>query len=144
MRAGDIAVQSGLATANGRWCEVDFLTHESVAAKHVHVLGDAIQVAPQMPKSAHIAHAHGKVCAAAILALLAGHSPNQQPFYNSLCYSFVDDRSAVHVASLHRYDTAEHTMLPVHGAGELSDEASRAEGQLGEVWAQNIWADTFS
>lgn len=33
MRAGDIAVKSGLATANKRWCEVDFLTHESKAAK---------------------------------------------------------------------------------------------------------------
>ena len=31
MRAGEIAVKTGLATANQRWCEVDFLTFESVA-----------------------------------------------------------------------------------------------------------------
>ncbi|HEY9095030.1 MAG TPA: FAD/NAD(P)-binding oxidoreductase, partial [Hydrogenophaga sp.] len=42
MRAGDIALKSGLATANNRWCEVDFLTFESKAAKNVHVLGDSV------------------------------------------------------------------------------------------------------
>jgi len=52
MRAGDIAVKAGLATANKRWCDVDFLTFESKVAKNVHVLGDAIQIAPAMPKSA--------------------------------------------------------------------------------------------
>ncbi|TNF52761.1 MAG: NAD(P)/FAD-dependent oxidoreductase, partial [Burkholderiales bacterium] len=41
MRAGDVAVKAGLATANARWCEVDFLTFESKAAKNIHVLGDA-------------------------------------------------------------------------------------------------------
>src|SRR5690349_16740631 len=49
MRAGDIAVKSGLATANRRWCDVDWLTHESKAMKGVHVLGDALQIAPGMP-----------------------------------------------------------------------------------------------
>ena len=54
MRAGEIAVKAGLATANKRWCDVDFLTFESKVAKNVHVLGDAIQIAPAMPKSGHI------------------------------------------------------------------------------------------
>ena len=66
MRAGDVAVQAGLATANQRWCEVDFLTFESKVAKYVHVLGDAIQIAPAMPKSGHMANQHGKTCAAAV------------------------------------------------------------------------------
>ena len=71
MRAGDIAAKSGLATANRRWCEVDFLTFESVAAKNIHVLGDAIQTAALMPKSGHMANQHAKTCAAAV----AQHSP---------------------------------------------------------------------
>jgi sulfide dehydrogenase [flavocytochrome c] flavoprotein chain len=66
MRAGDIAVKTGLAT-NNRWCEVDFLTFESKAAKNIHVLGDAIQIAPGMPKSGHMANQHGKTCAAAVV-----------------------------------------------------------------------------
>src|SRR5699024_10202661 len=46
MRAGNIARSAGLTTANDRWCEVDFLTFESIAATRAHELGDAIQVAP--------------------------------------------------------------------------------------------------
>ena len=42
---------AGVVTANDRWCDVDFLTFESVKVPNVHVLGDAIQVAPAMPKS---------------------------------------------------------------------------------------------
>jgi hypothetical protein len=38
------------------------------------VLGDAIQVAPLMPKSGHMANQHGKLVAAAVLAALAGRA----------------------------------------------------------------------
>ena len=51
---------TGLATANQRWCEVDFLTFESTVAKNIHVLGDAIQIAPAMPKSGHMANQQAK------------------------------------------------------------------------------------
>ena len=37
MRAGEIAVQTGLANANARWCTVDYQTFESTAAKDIHV-----------------------------------------------------------------------------------------------------------
>ena len=52
MRAGAIAVQTGLANANARWCQVDFLNFESTAAKDIHVLGDAIQIAPRCRRAA--------------------------------------------------------------------------------------------
>ena len=42
-RAGRIAADAGLITANNRWCGVDFLTYESSAVKNVHVLGDAAE-----------------------------------------------------------------------------------------------------
>ena len=45
-----------MITANNRWCEVDFLTFESIKVKNIHVLGDAIQIAPAMPKSGHMAN----------------------------------------------------------------------------------------
>ena len=49
-RAGDIAQQAGLITANNRWCGVDWRSLESVAVKNIHVLGDATLSAPGMPK----------------------------------------------------------------------------------------------
>ena len=60
MSAGGIAMKSGLANVNARWCNVHYLTFESTAAKDVHVIGDAIQLAPLMPKSGHMANSHGK------------------------------------------------------------------------------------
>ena len=86
----------------------------------IHVLGDAIQVAPLMPKSGHMANQHGKVAAAAVLAALPGEPMNPSPVLNNACYSFINDREAVHVASVHRYDAAQKTFATVPGSGGLS------------------------
>ena len=144
MRAGDIAVKAGLATANKRWCDVDFLTFESKVAKNVHVLGDAIQIAPAMPKSGHMANQHGKTCAAAVVALLTGQEVNTMPIYNNTCYSFVSAEDVVHVASVHSYDADKKTMLTVPGSGGVSSAANELEGRYALAWARNIWADTLA
>ncbi len=135
--------EAGLANLNGRWCEVDFLSYESKVAPGVHVLGDAIQVAPQMPKSAHMANQQAKVCAAAVLDLLAGRELNRQPLLTNTCYSFIDPQQAIHVASVHAYDAQQRTMLPVPGAGGLSAQESALEGHYALQWARNIRADTL-
>lgn len=144
MRAGDIAVKTGLATANKRWCEVDFLTYESKAAKNVHILGDSIQTAPGMPKSGHMANQHGKTCAAAVVSLIMGKEPPQMPIFANTCYSFVTPSDVVHVASVHRYDKDKKTMLTVPGSGGVSSAASDLEGQYAMGWARNIWADMLA
>jgi NADH dehydrogenase FAD-containing subunit len=110
----------------------------------VHVIGDSIAAAPGMPKSGHMANQQGKVCAAAVVALLKGQPVNDEPIIANTCYSFVGDRDVVHVASVHRYDPAKKTMLPVQGAGGLSPEANLAEGVMAVAWAFNILNDTFS
>jgi sulfide dehydrogenase [flavocytochrome c] flavoprotein subunit len=144
MQAGDIAVKTGLATVNKRWCDVDFLTFESKVAAHIHVLGDAVQAASAMPKSGHMANQHGKTCAAAVVALLTGKAVNPQPIYTNTCYSFVSDKDVIHVASVHAYDAEKKTMLPVAGSGGLSAAANELEGQYAQAWARNIWADTLA
>jgi NADPH-dependent 2,4-dienoyl-CoA reductase/sulfur reductase-like enzyme len=142
-RAGAIAAQTGLANANQRWCEVDFLTFESTQAKNIHVIGDAIQVAPLMPKSAHMANQHAKVCAAAVVELLSGREPEQQPMLTNTCYSFVSDKDVIHVASVHAYNAEKKTLLAVSGSGGLSPNASETEGIYAMSWARNIWSDTL-
>ncbi len=144
MRAGDIAVESGLATANGRWCEVDFLTFESTVAPGVHVLGDAIQIAPGMPKSGHMANQHGKNCAAAVAALLLERPVNGDPVYANTCFSFVDASQAMHVASVHRYNFEKKTMLTVEGSGGLSAAPSNREGRTALSWLNAITADALT
>jgi NADPH-dependent 2,4-dienoyl-CoA reductase/sulfur reductase-like enzyme len=141
MRAGTIALKTGLANMNARWCEVDFLTFESKVAPNVHVLGDAIQIAPGMPKSGHMANQHGKTCAAAIVAILSGNDVSQMPLYNNTCYSFVNSTDVVHVASVHIYDAGKRTMVTVPGSGGVSAAANPLEGVYANAWARNIWAD---
>jgi NADPH-dependent 2,4-dienoyl-CoA reductase/sulfur reductase-like enzyme len=144
MRAGEIAVKSGLATANKRWCEVDYLTFESKAAKNVHVLGDSLQIAPGMPKSGHMANQHGKSCAAAVVALLSNKVVNNLPIYSNTCYSYVSENDAIHVASVHRYDAEKKTMTIVPGSGGVSAARSAIEGAYAMAWANNIWSDTLA
>jgi len=144
MRAGNIATQNGLNNANRRWCQIDWLTYESTAVKNVHILGDALQIAPAMPKSGHMANQHAKVCAAAVIALLTGDVVNATPMVANTCYSFIDDKNVVHVASVHRYDAAQKTMVTVAGSGGLSADANRTEGIFANSWARNIWADMLA
>ena len=143
-RAGAIARAAGVVTANDRWCDVDFMTFESVKVKNVHVLGDAIQIATGMPKSGHMANQHAKVCAAAVIALLAGQPPNPTPVLTNTCYSMITDKDSVHVCSVHQYDREKKTVLPVPGSGGLSPAMSAVEGAWAFAWARNIWADTLA
>jgi len=142
-RAGDIAERAGLITANQRWCGVDWLTMESVARKNIHVLGDATLSAPAMPKSGHMANQHAKIAAAAIIDLMHGRQPFQSPVIANTCYSFIDDRNVVHVASVHAYDPGQKTLVTVKGSGGLSSAATEIEGQYAMAWARNIWSDAL-
>jgi NADPH-dependent 2,4-dienoyl-CoA reductase/sulfur reductase-like enzyme len=141
MRAGALAVQTGLANANGRWCHVNFLNFESTAAKNIHVIGDAIQVAQGMPKSGHMANSHAKATAAAIVAELQGLEVNPHPMLTNVCMSYVDDKHVIHVASVHEYETPKKSFFTIGGSGGVSDARSDLEASYAEGWAQNIWAD---
>ena len=144
MRAGAIAVQTGLANSNARWCNVNFLNFESTAVRHIHVIGDAIQIAEAMPKSGHMANSQAKVLAAALVAELNDWEIDPAPMLTNTCYSFVDERRSVHVASVHAYHAAEQTFKPVHGAGGLSLEPTELEGRYAWSWAHSIWADALA
>jgi sulfite dehydrogenase len=142
-RAGNIAVKAGLITANNRWCGVDWRTLESTAVKGVHVLGDATLSAPLMPKSGSMANQQAKVCAAAIVALLGGRTPDPEPKIVNTCYSFVSDSEVVHVASVHTWNEKEKTLTTVPGSGGVSAARNGLEAKYAMAWAQNIWQDAL-
>ncbi|PXW93416.1 sulfide dehydrogenase (flavocytochrome c) flavoprotein subunit [Sphaerotilus hippei] len=141
MRAGALAVRTGLANANGRWCQVDFLNFASTLDADIHVIGDSIQIAQGMPKSGHMANAQAKVAAAAIVAELSGLGVNPQPMLSNVCLSFVDDTQAIHVASVHEYRADQRSFVPVPGSGGVSAARSVLEGHHADAWARNIRAD---
>jgi len=140
-RAGRIAQDCGLANVERRWCEVDFVSYASTVLPNVHVIGDAIDSG--LPKSAHMSNAQAKVCARAIVALMRGQAPDPAPAFGNTCYSHIDDRQAMHVATLYRYDAAKKSMQS-DGGSILSDRPSAQEGVDADAWAQQIWADVLT
>lgn len=139
-RAGKPAQMAALNNIDRRWCEVDFLSYESKLASDVHVIGDAVSAA--LPKSAHIASNQAKICANAIVALMAGQAPDPAPAFANTCYSFVSNQSAMHVANFYRYDEAKKIMVSVEGGVSLAPTVE--EGALAVDWANNIWSDTLT
>ena len=140
-RAGKIAQIAALTEKDYPWCEVNFLSYESKLVEHVHVLGDS--VAAGLPKSAHMATNQAKVCANAIVQLMAGQAPDPAPVFANTCYSFVSDTSAMHVANVYRYDAGKKMMISAEGGG-VSISPSEKEAVYATAWAQNIWADTLT
>ncbi|HEV3241438.1 MAG TPA: FCSD flavin-binding domain-containing protein [Casimicrobiaceae bacterium] len=142
--AGAVARALGMANANGRFCQVDFLTYESTAQRGIHVLGDAIQPAELMPKSGHMANQHAKVCAAAVVALLTGGEVNPEPVLTNACYSYIDAAEVAHSVSVHRFEPKEGTMRVVSGSSAVSPTPNAEEAAYAAAWARNIWADMLT
>jgi sulfide dehydrogenase [flavocytochrome c] flavoprotein chain len=141
-RAADIAVKAGVVNANNRWCDVDWRTMESKAVQGVHVLGDATLSAPAMPKSASMANNHAKIAAAAIVELLNGRPPEPMKIINT-CYSFVSQKEAIRVSSVHEWEPGQGTLIAVKGSGGVSAARSEPEAAYAWNWARTIWADSL-
>lgn len=140
-RAGKPAQIADLLEPDYPWCEVDFLSYESKRVANVHVIGDS--VAAGLPKSAHMATSQARVCASAIVELMQGRLPDPEPVFANTCYSFVDDKRAIHVANVYRYDAGKKIMVSEDGGG-VSASPSEQEGQYANAWATNIWSDVLT
>lgn len=139
-RAGKVAQAIGAANIDRRWCEVDFVTYESRVVPGVHIIGDSVAAA--LPKSAHMATSQAKVCASAIVSLMAGEAPDPLPVFANTCYSFISDTMAMHVANVYRFDASKKIMVSAEGGG-VSDRPSEQEGNYAQWWARNIWSDVL-
>ena len=140
-RAGKPAQMAALNNIDKRWCEVDFLTYESKLVPNVHVIGDSVSAA--LPKSAHIATSQARVCASAIVELMQGRLPDPAPVFANTCYSYVNDKQAIHVANVYRYEDAKKIMVAADGGG-VSTSPSELEGDYAKAWAANIWSDVLT
>jgi NADPH-dependent 2,4-dienoyl-CoA reductase/sulfur reductase-like enzyme len=140
-RAGEVCDLAGARNdSNKAWCTVNLATFESTTAPNVHVLGDS--VLSNLPKSGHMATNHAKVCAAAIIELLAGRQPDPIPVVANTCYSATSDTTAGYVANVFRFEAGKgYVTQPDGGATAKGDELNFT---YAESWAQNIWADMLS
>ena len=142
-KAGAIAARAGVADRTG-WCPVEPVAFESTLQPGIHVLGDA-GIMGAMPKSAFAANAQGKVCAAAIVELLAGRPP-VQPLLINTCYSLLAADYGISIAGVYRPDKG--LLAEVPGAGGVS-ALSAVGGLRGQEalyaasWFRTITAETF-
>jgi len=143
-QAGQIARRAGLTDKSG-WCPVDQKTFESTIHKDVHVIGDA-SIAGKMPKSGYAANSQGKVCAAAVAALINGNAV-AEPSYVNTCYSVIAPKHGISVAAVYQLND-EGKIVGVKGAGGLSPmDASPWEREMEAMhaysWFHNIKSDSF-
>ena len=75
---------------------------------------------------------------------MTGKEVNQNPVIANTCYSFTSDQHAIHVASVHRYNADQKTLVPVAGSGGISAENNQIEHAYAQAWASNMWSDMLA
>ncbi len=140
-RAGELCALAGARNdSTGTWCTVNLATFESTTVPNVHIIGDS--VGSNLPKSGHLATNHAKVCAAAIVELLAGHQPDPNPVIANTCYSATSGSTSGYVANVWRFETGKGYVIQPEGGATPKGDARNFSNN--ESWAQNIWADVLS
>jgi sulfide dehydrogenase [flavocytochrome c] flavoprotein subunit len=142
-KAGAIAQQAGVADRTG-WCPVEPVAFESTLQPGIHVLGDAA-IMGGMPKSAFAANAQAKVCAAALVELLAGRKP-VDPILINTCYSLVSADYGISVAGVYRPDKGVLTNVPGAGGDSPLEVVGGFRGQealYASSWFKTITAEVF-
>src|SRR5262249_7726274 len=140
-KAGRIAELAQVTDRTG-WSPVDAMTFESKQQPNVHVIGDAA-IMGAMPKSAFSANAQAKVCAAAVVKLLAGQKPDEPRLINT-CYSLVAPDYGISVAN--DYGPADGQIKDLGGGVSPADAPSgvrAAEAVFADGWFKTITAEVF-
>jgi sulfide dehydrogenase [flavocytochrome c] flavoprotein chain len=141
-KAGHIAEIAGAADRTG-WCPIDPATFASKLLPNTHVIGDAC-LGGGIPKSASAASAEGKACAAVIVNLIAGKSP-EAPKLTGICYNMVAPGYAFSLAGV--YQPKDDIFAEVEGSGASAVDAPREvrarEADEAERWYRTMTADAF-
>jgi NADPH-dependent 2,4-dienoyl-CoA reductase/sulfur reductase-like enzyme len=141
-QAGRIAELAGVADRTG-WCPVDPASFESKLQANIHVIGDAA-IAGAMPKSASAAAAHGRLCAAAIAARLAGKAPDA-PSVDSVCYSLVAPDYAISLTGTYRARGDQYVEADGGASSPPNAPAERrlAEARKADTWFAGLTRDVY-
>jgi sulfide dehydrogenase [flavocytochrome c] flavoprotein subunit len=142
-KAGTIAQKAGVADRTG-WCPVEPVAFESTLQPGVHVIGDSA-IMGGMPKSAFAANAQAKVCAAAIVELLAGRKP-VDPILINTCYSLVAPDYGISVAGVYRPDKGVLADIPGAGGTSPLEVVGGFRGQealYASSWFKTITTEVF-
>ena len=144
-KARVIVVGGGLANATeGRFAGVNVLSYASTVAGagKVHIIGDSS--ATTQPKAGHIANQEAKVCADAIVRLLAGGSPDPAPVTNSACYSTITMNQAAWLTAVFQYNATTASMQAVAASSAASVGWDSGNFREMNTWFNALMADSFA
>jgi len=142
-RAGRIVADAGLANDPvGKFAVVDVLSYESTMIPGIHVIGDA--AATTMPKAGHIANQEAKVCADAMIRLMAGLAPDPSPVTNSACYSPITRETASWLTSVFAYDPVARAMAAVPASSGEAHAPSKDHYEDMFIWFDTLMKDAFA
>jgi sulfide dehydrogenase [flavocytochrome c] flavoprotein subunit len=140
-KAGRIAEIAGAADKTG-WCPIDPVNFASKLVPNIHVIGDAC-FAGSIPKSASAANAQAKACAAAIVTLISGKSP-EPPRLNGACYNTVAPGYGFSLTGI--YQPKEEQFAEVEVVTSPLDaprEIRQREAENAFNWFKMITVDAF-
>lgn len=117
------------------------MTYESSVAgkENIYILGDS-QATAQV-KGGQAANAQAKVCADAILRIMAGDTPYDTPITTVGCSAPVTQTKVNWAGKTWRYDSDTSSM--VVSAGNAATEPNEVHLEAMLKWANNLFADTF-
>ena len=138
-RAGKIAADTGLITANNKWGGWIFSPMSQWRKRTSTCSATPSSRRRRCPSRATWPTSTPRSRPRRWLRCSSGEAPNPNPVINNTCYSFVSDKQVIHVASVHRYDPEKKTMVVAPGASGVSAGAERAGGDLcGSVGQQHL------
>lgn len=108
-KANRLAEAIGLTDSTG-WCPVDPISFESTFIPKIHVVGDACSVGP-VSKTAFSAYLQAKLCASAIVHLLADKMPDH-PSLIDHSYAFLDLENAISTTGVYGYSSDNKQFYP--------------------------------
>jgi len=142
-KAGRVAELAGVADRTG-WCPVDPVTFESKLRPNIHVIGDAA-IAGAMPRSASAANSQAGICAAAIVALLAGRTA-AAPTLTSSCFSLLAPDYAISQRGTYRPVDDQYTEADpgiIVSPLSAAPATRSAEAKEAAAWYADITAGVF-
>jgi sulfide dehydrogenase [flavocytochrome c] flavoprotein subunit len=141
-KAGRIAEIAG-AVDNTGWCPIDPVTFASKLVPDIHVIGDAC-IAGGIPKSASAANAEAKACAAAIVGLMSGKSPDV-PRLNGACYNTVAPGYGFSLSGVYQPKDGQFAEVGSNITSPIDapHDVRQREAENAEAWFKTITVDAF-
>lgn len=149
-RAGKIVSDLGLNTFEGRWADINPVSYELSSGAGIFVIGDSSggANASKQPKSGHMANSQAKVCADAIIRMIAGQDLYAEERIsnittNSACYSPITRNTATWLTAGFYYDIEQQKMLPVQASLGQAEMHNNDHYEDMFKWSGALFADTF-